>query len=75
MADDLFPRFKRIIDLAPVTGKRPIADALMRSECIVEVHVRRDQEIEVLLAKDDKMVKTLVLDRLNPALDVGVRIG
>jgi hypothetical protein len=36
VADDLFSRFDRIINLAPFSGKEPIADALMAPDPLAE---------------------------------------
>lgn len=75
MADDLFSRIERIVDLGPCAGERSVADALMRPERVEKLNLRSGQQIEVLLAGDEKMVEASLFDRLNLALDVHVLIG
>jgi hypothetical protein len=61
VANDLLIRFKRIVDIAPITRERPISHPLMRPEDVIEVDVGRHEEVRVLLAKDDEMIETFVL--------------
>lgn len=75
LTDDLLSRFQRGVGFNPCSAERAVAEHLMRTERIVEVDVRRNQEIKVLLSEYDKMVQALEFDRLDPALNINVLIG
>lgn len=46
----------------------------MRPQRVVKIDVRRDQEVEVPLAEDNKVSQAFIFDTSNPTLDVDVLI-
>lgn len=70
-ADDLLALGERLIDVRPVPGERPIADAesLVRTRGMVMTQIRRNQEVEVPLAENQEIPQTFVLDALDESLD------
>ena len=55
-------------------GQRHIADALVRAQSDVIVHVRLSQVIQMALAENKKVIEHFKFDRLNPTLDVSVHV-